>query len=74
MEPILDGSGDTKRAPLPASTTPWLADLDRGLAKAVAIAAVIGVATFTLDPSFATRLTAAAAPPGVRGRGPRVPG
>ena len=58
MEPIVDGSGDTKGTPLPASTTPWLADLDRGLAKAVTVGAVIGVTTFTLDPAFAARYDA----------------
>ncbi len=55
----MDGSGDIRQArPLTASTTPWQADLDRGLAKAVAVGAVIGVTTFTLDPAFATRYDA----------------
>lgn len=59
------------RAPGPAARTPatpdpeatpsstWEADLDRGLAKAIAICAVIGVTAFTLDPVFSERYDAA---------------
>jgi signal transduction histidine kinase len=55
----LGGRTSPRRAGAPgrhaSPLSPWLADLDRGLAQAIAICAVVGVAGFALDPAFTAR-------------------